>query len=150
MYPNHVAVSPSNKLPNTYRQNIPMRCCCSIAKLSNEKAENVVNPPQIPAARNSRQLLAKASFFKANANTAPIIKLPMMLTRNVATGKDECLNQTENKYRNMLPAAPPKPTSKMFLSINKKLGDSIQNLEVNWFDLFFFYLLYSKFFTNFP
>jgi hypothetical protein len=45
----------------------------------------------------------------------------MMFTRKVAMGKDACLNQTENAYRNILPAAPPRPTRRIFLSIAEKV-----------------------------
>ena len=81
----------------------------------------MVKPPQIPVAKNSFQLVSKDGLRSEMANTIPIIKLPMLSTKKVAIGKVLFLNQTENKNRSILPAAPPKSISNKFLSLTSKL-----------------------------
>lgn len=85
--PIQTAVIPNSKLAALYNSIIIGLPVCNNSKFSNEKAEKVVKPPQIPVAKNSFQLWLKASFFKLRAITIPIMKQPLVLTNNVATGK---------------------------------------------------------------
>jgi hypothetical protein len=77
------------------------------------KVENVVNPPQNPVMSKKRKLLDGIIF----ANN-PMQKHPKMLTVNVATGKEKgsgFTRKTDARNLNMLPTAPPAPTSSICL-----------------------------------
>ena len=85
--PIQTAVIPNNKLATLYNTIIIGLPFSNNSKFSNEKAEKVVKPPQIPVAKNNFQLWLKASFFKLRATTIPMMKLPQVLINKVATGK---------------------------------------------------------------
>ncbi len=57
-------------------------------KVSFEKAEKVVNPPQIPVAKNSR-ISGDIFVLSLSANTSPIVKQPKIFTPKVPKGKAE-------------------------------------------------------------
>lgn len=148
--PSHVANNPSTMLPATYKIKIPYRCCCSICKPSALNAENVVKPPHKPVAKNNLQLASNELLRSETAITIPITKEPIIFTRNVANGKLLCLNQMLNSERSMLPAAPPRPTSRRFLSIVDVIGKKgLENSEIIEILNPVFYFLHS-FFKDFP
>lgn len=109
----NVAANPNNKLPHKYKPKLPYRCCSSILIHSHEKLEKVVNPPQMPVAKNKRHS-PKPACLAANPITMPMIKQPMMFTVNVANGNLSCLIITENKYLSIEPMVPPMPTNIKF------------------------------------
>jgi len=94
--------------------NLPL---CSNPIFSNEKAEKVVKPPQIPVARNNLQLFDRPASLILRANTIPIIKLPMIFTDRVAYGNSFEFVNKETAYLTIEPMLPPRPTSNKFLII---------------------------------
>ncbi|MCW3093635.1 MAG: hypothetical protein JWP81_4704 [Ferruginibacter sp.] len=113
--PNQTAIMPSNTLPVIFSASIPYLRASKSRKLSSEKAEKVVKPPQIPVAKNNFQLPANASFFTLSAITRPIIKLPVILINKIASGKARGPTSNALAYLIMLPIAPPNPIIKKFL-----------------------------------
>ena len=83
---------------------------------SHEKDENVVNPPQIPVAKNKRHS-PKPACLDAIPIMIPIKKEPIMFTVNVAKGNESCFISSENKYLHAEPMEPPVITSIKFLNI---------------------------------
>ena len=84
-------------------------------KVSLAKVENVVKPPQNPVISSIRKLLEGTRF----ANK-PIQKHPRMLIRNVANGKGNgsiLTIKVDVRNLNILPTAPPSPTSNICLII---------------------------------
>lgn len=114
--PSHAAPNPSNTLPTAYNANNPIRPCWINCKFSALKAEKVVKPPQIPVAKNNLQLVSKEGLRRETAITNPMINEPMMFTSKVANGKWLFFIQRAVNDRSILPAAPPKPTSRRFFS----------------------------------
>ena len=96
---------------------MPILPLCSNPKFSNENAEKVVKPPQIPVARNNFQLSEMPSPLILMANTRPIIKQPMIFTDSVANGNSLDLINKDVPYLTIEPMLPPKPTSNKFLII---------------------------------
>jgi hypothetical protein len=89
-------------------------------KLSNENAENVVNPPQKPIIKKVRNSLELKLLLNA-AENIPIAKLPKIFVINVEIGKEFANNfATEklNKKRKTLPNPPPTKTNNIDLIIN--------------------------------
>lgn len=77
------------------------------------KAEKVVNPPQIPVARNNRHCsFMKFPLIRLKPMINPIIKLPTIFTSKVAKGKLLVLNNKYTAYLNTDPINPPRPTSR--------------------------------------
>ena len=102
--------------------NINEKYCpvCSNIRFSFVKAENVVNPPQIPTIRNSRHSTVKIVLLSAIPVKNPIKKLPITLTKSVPTGiekKSIVRFNLETKYLATLPINPPIPISIIVLSI---------------------------------
>lgn len=96
---------------------MPILPLCSNPKFSNENAEKVVKPPQIPVARNNFQLSEILSSLILMANTSPIIKQPMIFTDSVANGNSFDLINKDVPYLIIEPRLPPKPTSNKFFII---------------------------------
>ena len=109
---------PAIMLMMIYVKAIPILPFCSKPILSNENAENVVKPPQMPVARNNLQLFNRPASLTLMANTRPIIKLPMIFTDKVAYGNTLEFTNKEKAYLSMEPILPPKPTSNKFLIIS--------------------------------
>ena len=57
-------------------------------KVSLEKAEKVVNPPQMPVAKNNR-ISGDIFVLSLSPKTSPITKQPIIFTPNVPKGKAE-------------------------------------------------------------
>lgn len=86
--PMKVAIRPRKILERIYAdayQNWPSR---SIFTVSFEKAENVVNPPKTPVARNKRHSWVRFPL-SLKPKTTPISKHPSMFTPSVPKGKVE-------------------------------------------------------------
>lgn len=79
------------------------------AKVSFEKVEKVVKPPQNPTTSKRRMLLLGSKLIKR-----PIKKQPIMFTKNVDKGNEVASpldKSTEVRKRKTLPAAPPSATN---------------------------------------
>jgi hypothetical protein len=55
--------------------------------LSYEKLEKVVYPPQMPVIRNSLHSVVSVAYLSEKPYSRPIIKHPVIFTRNVPAGK---------------------------------------------------------------
>ena len=85
----------------------------SSSKDSNPKAENVVNPPKMPIAANSRRGRVVV-FPKPSPTKIPKRVQPVKLTAEVPKGKLKRVNwesQVLAIYRNAAPIKPPAPTN---------------------------------------
>lgn len=88
-----------------------------------ENAENVVNPPSTPVARNNLISL-DTNVLSESAKTIPIKKHPIILTIKVLYGIMEEMIElaiSEIKYLNVPPIKLPIPTIKTDLIISSKL-----------------------------
>lgn len=86
--PPYVAKIPNTTLAMIYEKNNPVFCSLSKPTLSKVKAENVVNPPQIPDIKKSFQLSFAANVLKARPQKSPIKKHPIIFTTKVPHGKE--------------------------------------------------------------
>ena len=89
-----------------------------MSKVSNEKEENVLNPPQKPTAINKRHGSWLTARKASQPTSNPKIKLLVMFDRNVPKGKSLLIIFFENtavKYLATLPKPPPKKTRNMFI-----------------------------------
>src|SRR5665213_168487 len=83
---------------------------------SKENVENVVNPPQIPIVRNTRQNWDKSHRSANDSTNVPIKNEPTILMMSVPQGKlrpKSFPDSMPTKYRATDPIAPPKATAKM-------------------------------------
>lgn len=96
---------------------MPILPLCSKPTFSNENAEKVVKPPQIPVERSNFQLSEMPSPLILMANTRPIIKQPMIFTDIVANGNCFDLINKDVPYLIMEPMLPPNPTNNKFFII---------------------------------
>ncbi len=60
--PAATAIKPPATLATMYNKKLVYNCCCSILNASNENAEKVVKPPQMPTAKNFHKLESIAFF----------------------------------------------------------------------------------------
>ncbi|MCM1178583.1 MAG: hypothetical protein NC335_12720 [Bacteroides sp.] len=92
-------------------------------RLSFEKVENVVKPPQSPVARKICQQLPFAEYLAKTPETRPIIKHPARFTVNVPQGNPPptCFINAETKYLRAPPAKLPEPAINISLSIIKTI-----------------------------
>ncbi len=86
--PAKVASRPSAMLTPTYKNAVAISPLRISETVSYEKAEYVVNPPNMPVAKNKRHSWLIVPF-KLNANTKPIKKQPATFTTNVPYGKPD-------------------------------------------------------------
>ena len=100
-----------NILPKASRYSVSLRRL----KVSNEKVEKVVSPPQKPTPINNFKLLDNKSFSSNPNIRIPRIILPIKFTIKVPKGKyagSLYEAYVERKYLNAPPIPAPMPTSK--------------------------------------
>ena len=85
-----VAIKPTSIDKNTYIRAVVISPLSSNEKVSAEKAEKVVNPPQNPVESKNLDCSDKDSGrCMENPISSPISKQPIMLTVNVPNGNPE-------------------------------------------------------------
>lgn len=75
------------RLPKAYRKNGKKCPDCNSIRLSFEKVENVVNPPQKPVVRKRASPGLPFVQRLVHPHNRPIIRLPRIFTVKVAQGK---------------------------------------------------------------
>ena len=101
-------------------------------KVSSEKVENVVSPPQKPIPIKSLTVGFIKPFSSQPKIINPRMKLPSKFTINVPKGKNigRCLDAyVESQNLNVLPIPPPMNTVINFINCSSMLKSNIPNLS---------------------
>ena len=127
--PNQIAINPRITLAKVYRKAEITSPFNPRLKVSNEKVEKVVKPPQKPTIRSAFNLGGIAPVLPNSPKSNPNKKQPKILMVKVASGNGAFhifKNKRLTRYLHAVPKKPPAPARSTIFHISFTLKD-VQN-----------------------